>query len=255
MPSTISRDRIVSAVHEALAPLHWVRAVWLGGSDATGRTDDWSDVDLMVLVEDGRTEDAFGAVSAALAALSPISIRHRRAPGPGEDFRQEFLALADADPAHFVDLTVLPASTTERFLELERHGTPLVLFDRDGTIRPEVLDRDTLGRRMAARLAVLRERFPIFQTLVTRAVRRGQVATAADAYASLTLRPLVTILRMRHCPDRFDFGVRYLDRDLPPDLAAEVDRLALPGTLEEVEENRARAAALFAETLAAIDAR
>lgn len=21
--------------------------------------------------------------------------------------------------------------------------------------------------------------------------------------------------RMRHCPDRYDFGVRYLDRDLP----------------------------------------
>ena len=30
------------------------------------------------------------------------------------------------------------------------------------------------------------------------------------------MKPLVELLRMRHCPVRWDFGMRYLDRDLPP---------------------------------------
>jgi len=34
----------------------------------------------------------------------------------------------------------------------------------------------------------------------------------------VTLAPLIELMRIRHCPDRFDFGPRYLDRDLPAEL-------------------------------------
>ena len=98
-----------------------------------------------------------------------------------------------------------------------------------GILTPVPLDRDALQTRIDARLAILRERFPLFQTLVTRAVRRGFVAEAAVAYQDHTYRPLIEVLRIRHCPERYDFGARYLDRDLPPALRAEVEALALPG--------------------------
>ena len=75
-------------------------------------------------------------------------------------------------------------------------------------------------------------------------------AEAAVAYQDHTYRPLIELLRIRHCPDRFDYGARYLDRDLPADLRAEVEALALPGTLDEVEAFQVRAQALFEVTLA-----
>ncbi len=112
-----------------------------------------------------------------------------------------------------------------------------------------------LQSRIDTRLAILRERFPLFQTLVTRAVRRGFVAEAAVAYQDYAYRPLIELLRIRHCPDRFDFGARYLDRDLPATVRAEVEALALPGSLDEVEEFRGRAAALVDATLAQLDGR
>ena len=253
MATTISRDRIIEALRAALAEREWVRSVWLGGSDATGRTDEWSDIDLMVLVKAGRIDDGLDLVGGTLAALSPIAHRHRLPARPEAGYEQEFLSLRDADPAHFVDVCVLTPDAPDLFLDAERHGEPLVLFDRDGMARPSALDRDAHRARMAARLAVLRETFPMFQTMVTRAVRRGQVATAIDAFVALTLRPLVEVLRMRHCPDRFDYGVRYLDRDLPEEVREAVERLALPRTLEDVEANRAAAEAMFTETLAALD--
>ncbi len=240
-------------MHAALERAPEVLAAFLGGSDGTGRTDGLSDVDLVVVVEEGAVETAFAILHGALEELSPITHRWRLAEPTWHGNSQEFLALRDADPAHFIDVVVQEPSGGERFLEVERHGTPLVLFDRAGILDPVPLDRAALQARMDARLAILRERFPLFQTLVTRAVRRGFVAEAAVAYQDHTYRPLIELLRIRHCPDRFDYGARYLDRDLPPALRAEVEALALPRSLDEVEAFRSRAQALFDATLAELD--
>jgi predicted nucleotidyltransferase len=250
---SVSRQRIIDALAMAFKACPFALAAWLGGSDATGRTDAWSDIDLQVLVEDDRVEDGFRVAREALEALSPIAHRHRL-PQDSDECEQEFVSLRDADEAHFVDLVILPRSAPERYLEEERHGTPLVLFDRSGEIRPAPLDRQELAKRMAARLAGLREKFPLFQTQVLRAIRRGQPACAAAAYCAMTFRPLVDLLRIRHCPDRFDFGPRYLDRDLPDDVREEVEAIALPGSLAEAEEFLDRARALFEETLRDLDA-
>ncbi len=112
---------------------------------------------------------------------------------------------------------------------MERHGTPLVLFDRVGILAPVPLDRVALQARIDSAWRSCATRFPLFQTLVTRAVRRGFVAEAAVAYQDHTYRPLIELLRIRHCPERFDFGARYLDRDLPADAARRGGGSGAPG--------------------------
>ena len=69
------RQQVVEVLRAALQPLSWVNAAWLGGSDAFGRADELSDVDLEVDVDDGYVAATFGAVEAALAAASPIVAR------------------------------------------------------------------------------------------------------------------------------------------------------------------------------------
>ena len=245
----IPRQKIIDTLTAALEPLDYVLAGYLGGSDATGRTDVYSDVDYQAIVEDDRVEDAFGGALGALAALSPIVHEYRLPEPTWHGCSQVFLSLKGADPAHFVDFVVMKRSHEDRFLEPERHGLAIVLFDKLGLVTPDPFDRAAHLAKMEARFAVLRETFPLFQTLVTRAVSRGFPAEAAAAYQSHTFRPLVELLRMRYCPDRYDFGARYLDRDLPPKLRAEVESLALPPGLLEVEEYRARAEVLFRGTL------
>jgi predicted nucleotidyltransferase len=246
----ITRQEIIDAVSGALRDLPFARAAWLGGSDATGRTDRWSDVDLMVLVEDGRVEETFSTVFNAVTRLSPISHRHRMPRPPGQDYDQVFLNLRDADDCHMVDMVVLTDSSEERFLERERHGEPLVLFDRAGVVRAVPLDRDRHLERMRGRLASLRETFPLFQNLVIKSVRRGVAVEAVYTYLVYTIRPLIELLRMRYCPDRFDYGPRYLDRDLPPRFREEIERLSLPSSLTELEGFHTRAEELFRETMA-----
>ncbi len=254
VPAPIGRAEIITTLHTALDRDPAVLAAFLGGSDATGRTDRLSDIDVVVVVEPGAVEDTFTAMHIALEALSPISHRWRLPEPTWHGHAQEFLALRDATPEHFVDVVVEEPSGGERFLDVDRHGTPLVLFDRAGVITSEPLDHAELQPRIDARLATLRQRFPLFQTLVSRAVRRGFVAEAAVAYQDHTYRPLIELLRIRHCPARFDFGARYLDRDLPAPLRAQVESLALPSSLHEIEEFRGRAQALFTSTLGELEA-
>jgi predicted nucleotidyltransferase len=249
----VTRAQIIAALHPALEAAPEVLAASLGGSDATGRTDGFSDVDLVVVVQEGAVESTFAILHSALEELSPITRRWRLADPTWHGNAQEFLSLRDADPAHFIDVVVLEPSGGERFLEVERHGTPLVLFDRVGVLAPARLDRVALQARIDTRLAILRDRFPLFQTLVTRAVSRGFISEAAVAYQDYTYRPLIELLRIRHCPERFDFGARYLDRDLPAELRAEVEALALPDSPAAVEAFRSRAADLFDATLAELD--
>lgn len=249
----IPREAIIEALHRALAADPEVLAAFLGGSDATGRTDPESDIDLVVVVAPGHVEATFATIHRALTELGPISLSWRLPDPTWHGNPQEFLALRDADPAHFLDVVVQQPSGGQRFLEPERHGTPVVLFDRAGALAPRPLDADGLREGMRARLAQLQVRFLLFQTLVERAVHRGFPAEAAFAYQSYTLGPLIEVLRMRHCPDRYDFGARYLDRDLPDPVRAEVESLALPATMDQILAFQARCQALFLDTIAELD--
>lgn len=251
---TVGRQEIIDALAQGLEPVPWIRAAWLGGSDGTGRTDEWSDVDLQILVEDAHKEEAFERVRAVLERLSPIAHSYRFPEPTWHGHSQELLSLRDADDCHFLDLVVMLASSDDRLLEPERHGEALVLFDKDGVVKPAPFDRAKHAAKMRERLPVLRELFFLLQNLVKKAVRRGAEPDAVLIYVNRTVAPLVELLRMRHCPDRYDFGLRYLDRDLPPELAAEIRAMMLPSSLEGLEACRARAEEMFRENLRAHDA-
>ena len=249
----IDRDEIVRTVAGSLELHAWALAAWLGGSFATGRTDEWSDVDVQALVEDDHVDDAFRVVRDALERLSPVAHRYRFPEPMWHGHSQEILSLRDASPDHFLDFVVMKRSNEDRLLEPERHGTAEILFDKEGLIGPAAFDRAAHAEKMRARLPALRELFFLLQNLPSKSVRRGIAPDAIHFYQGYTVRPLVELLRMRHCPDRYDFGVRYLDRDLPEELRTEIADLVMPVSLEDVEVKRARAEAIFRENLEALD--
>jgi hypothetical protein len=250
----VSRQEIIDTLAAALEPAPFVHAAWLGGSDASGRTDQWSDIDLQVVVDDDRIDETFGVVHEAVETLSPIAHRHRLPQPTWHGHEQELLSLRDAEECHFLDLVILRRNSENWFLEPERHGQPLILFDKGGLVRPAPFDREAHRRRMAARLAVLRATFPLFQNLVTKATCRKAGADAVNSYLAMTIRPLVELLRMRFCPDRFDYGLRYLDRDLPPGIRLHIEKLVFPETVDDIERFRAEAARTFEEQLRDLDA-
>ncbi|MDF1800304.1 MAG: nucleotidyltransferase domain-containing protein [Planctomycetota bacterium] len=252
----ITRAELQACLVGVLGTSPGVRALALGGSDATGRTDGWSDLDLSVVVEDEAIEATFERVEGALLRLSPIRARLRIPEPAWHGFSQEFFALEDAPETLMVDLALIPASlpAERRMLERERHGDYQVVLDPEGLFTARPLDRPALAERAAAHLASLRARSALFGHMPQKALFRGHLADAVTAYQGFVLRPLIDLLRLRHAPERYDFGARYLDRDLPAETGARLDRLCLPGDPEQLGLAIAEARGWLAEELAALDA-
>ncbi len=250
-----TRDAIIEALRANLEPDPRILAFHLGGSAASGRLDQWSDIDAVVTVEDGAVECAFVIAEAAMAAVAPIADQHRMPEPTWHGHSQRFYALRGASPCNMIDLVVMQRSAPERFLEAERHGHATVLFDKADLIVPTHLDRAAHAARMQAHLDDLQGRFQLFRPLVTKALDRGHLAEAVHFYMSFSYRPLVDILRITHCPERFDFGARYLDRDVPPEARADLERLALVGSAEAIRSQHAEIGGLVAASLPAAHAR
>ncbi|MDF1836499.1 MAG: hypothetical protein P1V35_01405 [Planctomycetota bacterium] len=249
----VSRSAIVERLVEELSGCKFVLAAWLGGSEATGRTDEWSDIDMQILCEDGEAESTFAAIHRGAESFGPIVHRWRLQEPTWHGHSQEFSRVHGAGNLADLDIVVLQRSTPGRFLEPERHGQPVVLFDREGLVQPEAFDRLPHHKRMATRLATMRDQVPLCQAILIKAIRRGLPAEALSCYLRFALSPLVELWRMRHSPDVFDFGLRYLDRDLPADLRSKIEGWSLPGSLKQMETFRVEIELEFAGCLAELD--
>lgn len=237
--ATSSRDGIIEALRFGLEPDDRVLALHLGGSAATGRVDEWSDIDAVVTVDDDAVERAFELVETALRTIAPIEVRHRMPEPTWHGHAQCFYALRDAPACNMVDLVVMKRSAPERFLDVERHGRPTVLFDKEDLVVSTSLDRLAHAERICEHLDLLESRFHLFRSLVTKSLDRGHIAEAVHFYNAFSYRPLLDLLRIVHCPERFDFGPRYLDRDVPPEVRADLERLALAGDPETLRRHHA----------------
>jgi predicted nucleotidyltransferase len=229
------RDRISRAVSEALIPLPVVFAGWEGGSAAFGALDGFSDIDLTYLVADEVPfELLYGSAEKALETVSPIMVSHTVPLG-------RYYKLKDGGEFLFVDLIFLRVGEPDHFLEVERHGHIVPLFDKGDWLRPRPLDEEALAAKRDKRFRELQIWFPVSQSFVRKAILRGQHAEAVTAFWAYTMRPLADLLRMRYCPVRWDFGMRYLDRDLPPAVCNQVRDLAFTRDLKDLEAKLASA--------------
>lgn len=225
-----------------------VLVVWVGGSAATGGYDEWSDLDVDLLCTPGTHDATYGRLLARIHADFDVDHVWELPPSVWPDGRQCFVnhqhrpGLLE-EPTRIVDLHLSSLSATHTRIDVRRHGTPVVLHDPDSLLELQHDDEDELRAAIAAEVEQVRQRRGTGEWLVNRAIARGHDAEAVDLYLRFALAPVVRLLRVEHCPWRHDFGLRYLDRDLPADVAARVVAL-LPGAAGA--DLRARSASCFA---------
>jgi len=237
------RDRISDAVTQALRPLPTVFAGCEGGSAAFGAVDAYSDIDLEYIVaDDASFDELYALAERAMEAVSPITGSHTPLTG-------RYYKLKDGGDFLLVDLIFHRAGDPDHHLDIERHGAKVPLFDKGNWLLPKPLDEGSLAVQRDRRYRELQTWFPMSQVFVRKAILRGQHVEALNAFWACTLKPLADLLRMRYCPARWDFGVRYLDRDLPPAVYDQVRDLAFIRDLPDLEVKLARATAWGAALL------
>jgi hypothetical protein len=246
-PAVVRVD-VIEALHRALEPLEFLYAMWEAGAAAFGRVDEWSDLDLQVICDDDRVEETFEAAVGALKRVSPIDLTFRFPEPTWHGHSQAFYRLAKASEFLLVDFVVMKrGGSSDRFMQPEIHGRPVVYFDKKGDVTWEPLDARAFAERLRGRVATVRSLFGLFSPFVLKELNRGNGVEAMAYYQSVVLRPLVELLRIAHAPVRHNFYARYVHYDLPGAVAERLERLFYAGAAEELSEKCREAAVWFAE--------
>jgi hypothetical protein len=250
---TLFRRQILTALSEALRPLPFIHAMWEGGSAAFDRTDEWSDIDVQLEVDDDRVQEALAAVERILIGLSPIQDRLDMPAAQAGGYSQVFYRLRDTSEHLLVDLCVIPRSCPSKFLEPEIHGRAVFHFNKADALAVPHLDYPAHMAKIKARLERVRGRYTMFRSMVEKELNRRNHTAAVDLYYRLVLDSLVDALRILHAPEHFDFKVPYLNHDLPAEVFARLEDLFFVVDGEDLRWKFRRAERWLQETLDEID--
>jgi hypothetical protein len=221
----ITRELIIATLHKELEPRNFVNAMWQGGAASFGRVDEWSDIDLQLDVDDVMVEQTFEVVEAALTSIAPIEFQFRLPEPTWHGHSQCFYRLQGASEFLMLDLVVIRHSNSNKFLQPEIHGTPVVAFDKNSVVRWESLNQAECGERLQARISTLQVNLELFRSTVLKELNRGNSIEALAFYQGIILRQLVEVLRMKYVPARSQFHARYIHYDLPNDIVARLEPL------------------------------
>lgn len=220
----LSRQIIIQTLIGALEPLDYTYAFYEGGAAAFNRIDDWSDIDLYLVVDEKKTAEAFAVVEKALESLSPIKRKLAVPQQPWPGVTQAFYKLERASKYLLIDFCILTPNSPEKFLEPETHGNVVFYFNKSNAIQPPSLDKNALTRKLQSRLDRLKARIELFNCFVQKEINRANFLEAVDGYHNLTLATLVEVLRIKHNPVHHEFRMRYVHYELPADIVKKLER-------------------------------
>jgi hypothetical protein len=249
----LTRDIIIQTLVNALETLDYVHAFYEGGAAAFNRVDEWSDIDLYLVVDDEKVNEAFLAVEKALRSLSPIKQKFDVPQTGWPGVFQAFYRLEDASEYLIIDLCVLKLSSPNTFLEPEIHGNVVFYFNKYGKIKPPQFDREALIKKVHERLGRLQARFDMFNNFVQKEINRGHLLEAIDLYHGLTLATLVEALRIKHNPIHYNFKMQYIHYELPSDVIGKLEYLYFVKGAKDLQEKYREAIKWFHKTMSGIN--
>ncbi len=217
-------------------------AVWVAGSAVTGGWDECSDLDVDGLCRPGTVHQVYARTLGRARTDFELPDVWELPLSTYPDGRQCVVNLHPRpglldQPTRMIDLHLSDLSDAHRFVDVRRHGRPMVLHDPQGLVEVRDDDAELQAAQAAEAVDQVRQRRATGEWLVNRAIRRGHLAEAVDLYLRFALGPVVRLLRVQHCPWRHDYGLRYLREDLPLDVAERVESLVpVDGDLTDLTE-------------------
>ena len=210
-----NKKMICDELNQMLSSLHEVSAVWEGGSVASGYEDSFSDLDLMIVCNDDLTEAVIEKIENFIDINYSIS-RKFRVPEPSwHGFSQVFLQCKEVPEFFYFDICVLKESLQDKFLEVERHGTPNIWFDKNNIIISQNCSEKTKSNLMQKGFLSATQTDFITINEIRKAIARKRFIDAFPLYLQFIARNLTILLNIIHRPYKTDFGTRYIYRDYP----------------------------------------
>ena len=245
MIRTLVRDTL----RDHLAPCESVLAMWEAGSAAFARVDDFSDLDIGLLSRNETNEEVWSLVDAAFDSLGGVALRWNELSPLFEQMDKRVFRLREASRWLQVDIGLFAETAANLHNQPERHGEIAVIFDHGNRLHLPGWDAEGHRRRMREALHQEIMKWQIYYGWFRKELARSRAVDAFAAYLGGSVRPLLSVLGMRYRPARWDFGMRYLNEDMPAEVVQTIERLCYVSEPSLLEERFAEADQLFQKTV------
>jgi len=253
MKEKITRNDIIDKLITGLKQKDFIYALWEGGAASFNRLDEWSDIDLYLVVKDDKVEVTYKNMKQILKDISEIEIEFRLPEPTWHGHCQVFWRLKETIPFLFLDTVFMKESSKDKFLQYKIHGKPLVHFDKIGIVKDDQIEVNSFFEKLKNRLEILKTNFGLFQVLTVKELNRGNDIEALSYYISYTFRPLVELLRIKYNPYHYNFFTSYIYYELPYDIVKRLQKLYFVSDIEKLREFRNEAEDWFWDIVRSIN--
>lgn len=227
----------------------WMLGIWEGGSAATGFLDNLSDLDIGFVVEDDRIQETFHMFEEMLQSEYGIKSKLRM-PEPSWHGHSQCYYFIHKCPEHFyVDLLVEKKSAENRLIEPDRHGKSRILLNRGNILDPQPTPEADMLEKNRQFFRFQRDCYPISETETAKQLIRGNRIDAMLEYQGFIQRRLAALLNLKYRQAKYDFGIRYGEREYPQEVAEKLVYLLYAGSIKEIEPRFKEASAWARELI------
>ncbi len=219
-----SRNEILLALIDVLKNEECAIAAWEGGSAATGFVDEYSDLDLIIVSEGEDANYLFQVIDKHFELRYGIESSFRVPEPTWHKMSQCFYFLKETGDYFYCDIAIVSKSNPSKLMEQDRHGKAIVYFDKLG-IYDSTPTSDHQIDQMRKRFYAIATEYEFISIRETKkALARKNWIAAHMGYLQFINRSVVILLNLKYRPQKVDFGIRYADRDYPPEEAIRLEQ-------------------------------
>ncbi len=231
----LNRNEIIQKLVTEIESWPFSIACWQSGSIAHQRNDEYSDVDLVICVQSNHASSTWPLIQSSLNSFTKIKYMWRVPDPTWHGHQQTFYQLEKTPEYFFLDFVVMEEQTQHRFLEKERHGLPIVYFDKKDFIQINSSNTPEFHSKRNERLKIIAASFPFYKAILLKEILRKKPIDAWAFYRH-HLNIFVELLGMQYRPLRYDFGFRYTQIDFPESVKKELENFCFPADLDDIAQ-------------------
>jgi len=208
-----NRTKLIELIKPWALKMPYICAAWEGGSAATHRLDEFSDLDLTLVVDEDHVEQAFTDFKNFITQHVHI-IRSYRVPEPAwHGVSQCFYQIDQVTPFLYIDLAVMKRSHPDKLMEQDRHGQAVVWFDHDHVYDSSPSSQQVIEERVHKMIQSVAQTDFLIELEIEKGIARHEFLDVYPTYYSFISRHLAVMLNVEYRKERVDFGLRYARLD------------------------------------------
>lgn len=243
MLKQVDRGAVIQLIQDCFADDPRVYAFWLEGSDGTGTVDEFSDLDIVLDVEDGVEETILSELEVKLGELGELDLNYGPE-HPDNGLWYKVYHIAGTAETLLLDVTVQSHSRSFEFIIENKNEIPKVIFDKQSVIRFGNLDSDQMRDNLEKRIRQLEGTFQQ-RIRAVKYAQKNQFLEAHAYYHKYVLNPLVEMIRIRHTPLIHDYYLVHISRHLPGHVLQQLEDLYKNSSTDDILANIERAVLWF----------